>query len=212
MVRIVKNADERRAEIIRTARELFQVKDYDRTTMQDIMDRLNIAKGTIYHYFSSKEDLLEVVVEDIVDEELKKKQELLNSEKVKNLSALEKFKLIITEDTIAHENESILDSLHIPENTEMHTKQLGRYITKLAPLYASVFKQGCDEGVFKTDHPLECAEFILAGVQFLTDKGFYPWTDNQLERRIKAFTYLIEAQLGAPAGSLFFIYERMIEQ
>jgi len=212
MARIVKNADERREEIINAARELFQTKDYDKTTMQDLMKKLNIAKGTIYHYFSSKEEILEAVVEDIVDKELKKKQELMNNDRVKNLPALEKFKIIITEDTIAHENENILDSLHNLENTEMHTKQLGRYITKLAPLYAAIFRQGCDEGTFKTDYPLECAEFILAGVQFLTDKGFYPWTDKQLERRVKAFTYLIEAQLGAPAGSLLFIYERMIEQ
>ncbi|HOP62490.1 MAG TPA: TetR/AcrR family transcriptional regulator [Spirochaetota bacterium] len=210
MARIVKNADERRGEIISAARELFQTKDYDKTTMQDIMNKLGIAKGTIYHYFSSKEDLLEAVIEDIVDEELRRKQELMNSDRVKKLPALEKLKVIITEDTIAEENDRILDSLHHHENTEMHTKQLGRYIVKLAPIWASIFIQGCEEGVFKTDYPLESAEFILAGVQFLTDKGFYPWTEGQLERRVRAFTSLIEAQLGAAEGSLSFIYDQII--
>jgi AcrR family transcriptional regulator len=190
MARIVKNPDDRRLEIIRAARELFQAKEYSKTTMQDIMVKLNIAKGTIYHYFSSKEELLEAVVEDLVDQELKRKEELLNSERVINLTALEKLKVIISDDSLADENEGILDSLHHPENTEMHTKQLGRYIIKLAPLWASIFRQGCEEGVFKIEHPLECAEFILAGVQFLTDKGFYPWTDSQLGRRINAFTSL----------------------
>lgn len=211
MARIVKNPDDRRLEIIRAARELFQTKDYSKTTMQDIMVKLNIAKGTIYHYFSSKEELLEAVVEDLVDQELKRKEELLNSDKVKNLPALEKLKMIISDDSLADENDGILDSLHHPENTEMHTKQLGRYIIKLAPLWASIFRQGCDEGVFNIEHPLECAEFILAGVQFLTDKGFYPWTDSQLGRRISAFTSLLEAQLGALPGSLSFINERLTD-
>jgi len=211
MTRIVKNPDDRKLEIIRAARELFQTKEYSKTTMQDIMIKLNIAKGTIYHYFSSKEELLGAVVEDLVNQELKRKEELLSSDMVKNMSALEKLKVIISDDSLAEENDGILDSLHHPENTEMHTKQLGRYIVKLAPLWASIFRQGCEEGVFKIEHPLECAELILAGVQFLTDKGFYPWTDSQLERRISAFTSLMEAQLGASSGSLSFINERLTD-
>jgi AcrR family transcriptional regulator len=73
MKRIVKKPAERRKEIIRAARELFQEKDYASVTMQGVMEKLNVAKGTIYHYFSSKEDLLESVVEDLIDEALIKK-------------------------------------------------------------------------------------------------------------------------------------------
>lgn len=32
---------------------------------------------------------------------------------------------------------------------------------KQAHLYGEVIQQGCDEGVFKTSAPLECAEFTL---------------------------------------------------
>ena len=173
------------------------------------MDKLGIAKGTIYHYFSSKQELLEAVVEDIIDEELKRKDSLLKSERVRDLPALEKIRILITDDTLSDDNDRILDSLHHPENAEMHTKQLGRYINKLAPLWAEVFRQGCSEGVFNTDYPLETAELILAGVQFLTDKGFYPWTDTQLERRVKAFSRIIEIQLGAPVDSFSFINKSM---
>jgi len=208
MTRIVKKADERREEIIKAARELFQTKEYEKATMQELIDTLNIAKGTIYHYYTSKQQLLEAVVEDIVDEELKKKEELLNCESGSKLKAFDKLKILITESRIADDNEKILDSLHHPENLELHTKQLGRYIIKIAPLFASVISEGCDEGVFKTDYPLECSEFILAGVQFITDIGFYPWSDLQLDRRIKALPVLLENLLCAPAGSFDFITER----
>ena len=77
MKRTIKKPDERRKEIIQAARELFQAKEYEKTTMKEIMVKLNIAKGTIYHYFSSKEELLEAVVEDLVDEELKRKKKLM---------------------------------------------------------------------------------------------------------------------------------------
>ena len=207
MKRIVKKPAERRKEIIQAARELFQEKDYDSVTMQGVMEKLNIAKGTIYHYFSSKEDLLESVVEDLIEEELIKKRELMKSQQCRKMNALDKFRLLVTSDTMAEDNEQILDSLHQPGNTRMHTRLLGHYLIKLAPIFAAVIEEGCDEGVFKTQHPRECAEFLLAGFQFLTDVGFYPWSQSQLDRRIKAFPALIESQLAAPQGSFRFLAE-----
>jgi AcrR family transcriptional regulator len=207
MTRVVKKPDERRREILRAARELFKTKEYDKATMQDLMVKLNIAKGTIYHYFSSKEDLLESVVEDLIDEELKRKKQLLKSRRCRNLNALDKFRILVTSDTMVEENEEILESLHHPGNTLIHTRQLGGYVIKLAPIFAAVIEEGCEQGLFKTEHPRECAEFMLAGFQFLTDVGFYPWSQSQLFRRMKAFPSLIEAQLGAPKGSFSFLAE-----
>lgn len=205
MVRVVKKPDERRREIIQAARTLFETQAYHKTTMQEIMNTLNIAKGTIYHYFSSKEDLLEAVVEDLIDEELERKKKLLDSENCRNLNAAEKMKILVSSDTMAEENEQILKNLHARGNTRMHSRQLGRYLVKLAPLFAEVIEQGCHEGMFRTDHPLECAEFMLAGVQFLTDVGFYPWENDQLARRSNAFPALIESQLNAPKGAFGFL-------
>ncbi len=207
MTRIVKKPDERRKEIIHAARELFNTKAYEKVTMQELMDKLNIAKGTIYHYFSSKEDLLESVVEDLINEELQRKKQLLKSRRCRNLNALEKFRVLVTSDTMAEEDLQILKNLHHPGNTLIHTRQLGSYLIQLAPIFAAVIEEGCDQGVFKTEHPRECAEFMLAGFQFLTDLGFYPWSQAQLARRMKAFPSLIEAQLSAPKGSFSFLTE-----
>jgi AcrR family transcriptional regulator len=207
MARIVKKPEKRRKEILHAARELFKTKEYEKVTMQELMEKLNIAKGTIYHYFSSKENLLESVVEDLINEELKRKKQLLKSRRCCNLNALEKFRVLVTSDTMAEEDEQILESLHRPGNTVIHTRQLGSYLIKLAPIFAAIIEEGCDQGIFTTEHPLECAEFMLAGFQFLTDLGFYPWNQEQLGRRIKAFPSLIEVQLGAPKGSFSFLAE-----
>jgi AcrR family transcriptional regulator len=208
MKRIVKKPDERKKEIICAARELFQKNEYDKTTMQDIMKYVNIAKGTIYHYFSSKEELLEAVVEDLVDEEFKRKIELMNSDEFQNLNALQKIQSLLTSDHLAEENEHILESLHSAVNSTMHTRQLGRYLTKLSPVFASVIEEGCHQGIFKTAHPLECIELLLAGIQFLTDPGFYSWSEDDLSRRMAAFPTLVETQLGAPEGSFNFLTEQ----
>ncbi|MBS0636304.1 MAG: TetR/AcrR family transcriptional regulator [Verrucomicrobia bacterium] len=206
MSRVVKNPVERRAEIVDAARVLFQTKEYDKASMQDIMDLLQIAKGTIYHYFKSKEDLLEAVVQDMVEQLVNQLQDVVK----KPVSALEKMKLLLTAGKIPKESSGIVDALHMPKNAFMHTRLLAVSLLKMAPVYADVIKQGCTEGVFTCEAPLESAEFIIAGVQFLTDVGCYPWTKEQLLRRIAHFPQLIEQQLKAPSGSFGFLLE-MIE-
>lgn len=204
MVRIVKKAEVRRAEIVQAARSLFQTKDYEKTTMQDVMEYLGIAKGTIYHYFQSKEELLEAVVENTVEEQIEQMQHMLDKAEG---SALNKLRVLTRAGNVEADNAEILATLHHAGNVAMHTRLLAVALTRQAHLYAAVIRQGCSEGLFETEYPLECAEFILSALQFLTDTGIHPWTQDELMRRATAFPRLIEAQLKAPAGSFQFLFE-----
>lgn len=55
----MKKGDLRKQEILITAETLFCQKGYEQTSVQDILDILNISKGSFYHHFVSKEALLE---------------------------------------------------------------------------------------------------------------------------------------------------------
>ncbi len=208
MVRTVKNPDQRRMEIVKAARRLFQSKEYDKTTMQDVMEDLGIAKGTIYYYFKSKEELLEAVIEDIVDESLQQMQKSLEESRG---NALEKLRHLVSAGNVAEDNPEILEHLHRPGNIGMHTRLLAVALQKQAPLYARLFQQGCEEGLFQTEMPLETAEFVLTAVQFLTDQGIYPWSQETLLRRAKAIPTLVEAQLEAAPGSFQFLFPQLPE-
>lgn len=52
-----KPQDERWAEIIDAATEIFWERGYDAATLQDIAERVGILKGSIYYYIESKTDL-----------------------------------------------------------------------------------------------------------------------------------------------------------
>lgn len=205
MVRIVKPPKERKKEIISAACQLFLSKGYDNTTMKDVMVRLNIAKGTIYHYFSSKQELLEAVILSVVLEEMTRQKHYLSQTTGTSLNRIKQF--VIKDISRAESRGELIDHLHKPSNAGMHIQLLAQTITSRAPLYAELIKQGCEEGVFTTDAPLECAEFLLSGIQFLTDLGICPWTADQLERRWRAFPALLESLLQAPQGSFQFLSE-----
>jgi len=204
MVRIVKKAEVRRAEIVQAARYLFQTQEYEKVTMQEVMERLGIAKGTIYHHFQSKEELLEAVVENIVAEQIMRMQQVVDEAEG---SALDKLRLLVLAGRNAEGGNEILERLHHSGNVGMHTRLLAVALIGQAPLYAELIRQGCEAGLFQTEYPLECAEYILSALQFLTDTGVYPWTQEQLIRRAMAFPHLIEAQLKAPQGSFQFLFE-----
>ncbi len=55
--------DKRLPELIEAATRVFFVKGYRDAAVQEMADQLGILKGSVYHYVSSKEDLLALVLE-----------------------------------------------------------------------------------------------------------------------------------------------------
>jgi len=65
-MRISKPPEVRRQEIIDMARVLFEEQGVARTSMTEIAERIGIAKGLVYYYFSSKEQLAEAIVDQLI--------------------------------------------------------------------------------------------------------------------------------------------------
>lgn len=51
-MRVVKEAEERRNEILDTAERLFVEKGFDGTSTNDILNDIGIARGTLYYHGS----------------------------------------------------------------------------------------------------------------------------------------------------------------
>jgi len=198
-----KNSKDKKLEITHAARDFFLDKGYEKTTMVDIIAKLEIPEISVYRYFKSKDELLEAVIEDFISGYIEKLKVAL--EKTKG-DAFERIRILRAADrNFVKEHKEALQKLHSADNVKFHTWQLAVACVKMASLFAQIIEQGCEEGVFKTDHPLESAEFLLSGIQFLTDEGVYPWKGEDLSRRAKAIPFVLEALLKAPKGSLAFL-------
>ncbi len=58
-----RQADRRRSALVDAAGALFIKKGLEATTMDEVASRAAVAKGTLYHYFSSKTELVEALRE-----------------------------------------------------------------------------------------------------------------------------------------------------
>ena len=77
-MRIVKEYEERRKEILETAERLFLTKGYTKTTVNDILKEIGIAKGTFYHYFKSKEEVMDEIIMRIIKEDVTKAKRIVS--------------------------------------------------------------------------------------------------------------------------------------
>lgn len=65
---MIRTATDTRERIIITSRNLFSSHGFHGTSLHDILGAVGITKGAFYHYFSSKETLCEIILEQAVAE------------------------------------------------------------------------------------------------------------------------------------------------
>ena len=63
-MRISKEPEARKQEILETAMKLFAEKGYDATSVEEITATVGVAKGTLYYHFSSKEEIYNFLLEE----------------------------------------------------------------------------------------------------------------------------------------------------
>jgi len=62
--------------MIHAARELFASKGYAETSVQEIVEAAGVTKGAFYYYFSSKDEVLELIHDEFLDYEISLVEEL----------------------------------------------------------------------------------------------------------------------------------------
>ena len=58
----------RRDEIVEAARNLYETKGLDHTTVKDITEEVGVTRSLFYHYFENKEAVTEAVLDDYVND------------------------------------------------------------------------------------------------------------------------------------------------
>ena len=93
--RVERRRDRRKAEIVRTATALLSEHGYQGMNLEDVAERTDIAKATLYHYFSGKDELVAAAIEGLTVEVNRRLEQELDE--VRDLSHLEQIRTLIRE-------------------------------------------------------------------------------------------------------------------
>ena len=193
-----KESEERKKEILDIAEELFTTKGYDNTSTTDILERVGIARGTMYYHFKSKEEILDALIDRIIQEIVCNVRSALSYEATASQKIISFVGATRVDSAIGKE---ITDHAHKPQNALMHQKMLNSLLTVLTPIAAEIIKDGVKEGSFSTNYPEETAEMLLIYSSVVFD-DMNEMTDAEQEKKVAGFVFNMERLLGVESGGL----------
>lgn len=204
-MRIVKEAEERRNEILDAADELFGQKGFDGTSTNDILEKVRIARGTLYYHFKSKEDIMDALIERYNVRLLSAAQEIAAD---KSIPVNERITRVVMALNISGGGgKEIMEHIHRPQNALMHQKIQKVIISGVTPILARIICEGIEQGLFSTPFPYECMEMVVTYANTVFDNDMGEMTDEELASRIQAFVFNVERLLGAESGSLVYVLQ-----
>lgn len=208
----MKTYDMRKKEILDTAQQMFFTQGYDKTSIQAIIDALGIAKGTFYHYFKSKADLLDQLAKRMAEQLL---EQVAKEVEQSSGNGLEKLNLVIKKSNELKSGQSdfilmLLEVMNKEENWIMRDKIKEHSIQITLPLLTEIILQGVREGIFHTPYPESVGEVILRLGAALSEQFgdlVLSLPENRenfdiLLQKIELYQHSMEAILGVPGGSI----------
>ena len=202
----------RRDAFLDVAQHLIQTKGYEQMSIQDVLDELETSRGALYHYFDSKQALLDGVVDRFADGAMSAVAPILADPHLPALRKLEKvlggiasFKAERKQLVLA-----IMEVWNSDGNALVREKLRRLAARRLEPILAAVIRQGIDEGIVTSNSPDEMARvlmYLIQGYQELAGEHFLARQAGTISfevvlRTYAAFTEAFERILGIPPGSV----------
>lgn len=196
-MRVVKEAAVRRNEILDAAEQLFVTKGFDKTSTNDILERVGIARGTLYYHFGSKEEILDAIIQRMSETLVKRAAGVAAQKGKPVLERLTEMMLALNVDSeLGHE---IMAQVHKPQNALMHQKMQEGLLAGITPLITGLIEEGIAQGLCQTDYPAQAAEMML----LYSNTAFDALAEHSRdEEKISAFIYHTERILGMPQDSM----------
>ena len=212
MVRIVKGPLVRHNEILDTAQRLVYTRGYEQMTIQDILDELHISKGAFYHYFDSKQALLEALTERLLGEA---ESILTPIRDDPQRSAIEKLNAYFDSGMNWKTAQkaymmALVRGWYSDDNAIVRQKLTRDGYARITPFIETILVQGVQEGSISIPYPRQTAQVVvalmtnlgdtLAGMIIASQPGGADML--QVEVMVAAFTGALERILGTAPGLL----------
>ena len=175
--------------ILTEAKQLFSVKGYRGTTLQDLTSSFGVSRPSIYYYYKSKMEILSELHSQGFTEANISFDEILATD----LPTREKFKKILEVHTRTLANDTELHKIFFLDEMEMPIK-LRKEIRKRRKDYTNkiieVYKRGVSEGIFKDIDPKMAVYLLLGACNWLT-MWYSPKKDTGPEEVVRSLMEIL---------------------
>ncbi len=222
---VVKDYDERKTEFLDTAMQLFMTNGYEQTSVNSIIDAVGVSKGAFYHYFNTKEELLDELAvrasaqsEAVVDEVIARE----------GLNAVEKLNAVFgATNAFKAQNRELFTALaevfYSDSNILLRERMSQRSVEAMTPRIGAIIEQGNREGIMSVRHPIETSRFVLrVGTDMVAefarelpaaasdDPDASRAAADRIVQTLEVYTESVERILGLESGQLRLVDESLL--
>lgn len=167
----------RRVEIVRAAAEVFKSRGYQGTSLADIAEAVGTERASLYYYVSSKEELLDEVVTDVV------KDNLAVAESIRDGSgrAPDKLRELVTRLMASYAEHYPFLYVYLQENLAHVADSRRAWATDMRKVnrrweeaVTAIVQQGMDEGSLRPSPDARVTAYGLIGMVSWTSRWFNP--------------------------------------
>lgn len=190
MARPKVNYEPQRKALARLAFDLFAENGYERTTITHIMKAAGLTKAGMYHYYNSKEEILDAAIEYCM---ILENQMILKE--MEGLTVEEKMLHFIQGASAPNEfMEKIIQVKKNDNNSYAAYRIREKRIHSYIPIMENILREGLQNGVYRLSGPRETAELIILYTSGITETNLLPPADS--ERTMARINLFLELMIG----------------
>lgn len=159
-------SEERKAQIINAAEDVFTQKGFNEARMDDIADETGLSKGTLYLYFKSKDDLIIAILDRMFQREMKQ-MEGLDQAGLSAADAVWKMTEAVTNNILGFVRlvPIVYQFLALAFRNKYVQKALKKYINQYIDMITPIIEQGIKSGEFRKVNAREVAIAMSAIIE-----------------------------------------------
>lgn len=192
--------------ILDALQSLLENKDIQTISVNEIAQTAGIAKGSIYYYFSSKDKILEALIERNYEKPIATAKNLAEQKHVSPFIRMAMiFQACRNSSTAFLRQHTGTKSVTTQDHLLLHQKYLNHLIVELKPVLTSIIEQGIEQGEIHFDYPAALSEIVLIILAVKMDTTLLPSSPEEIEETILGLISLLEKGTGNPPGTLNFL-------
>ena len=197
----------KRDQILDALHELMINDNIRHISVSDIAKKAGIGKGSIYYYFSSKDEILDALIKRTYSGALALAQELVHRTDLSifaRLSQITNACIAATKDFLRRSEiakgqpvstEKLYDSAFIHQQFMKYT------IVDFKDIYTEIIQQEINKGTINVDSPAEVAEIVLIVLTVKIDNTLSPSTEEETAKTLQSLITLLERGTGNSDGA-----------
>ncbi|QLL07042.1 TetR family transcriptional regulator KstR2 [Mycobacterium vicinigordonae] len=174
MERVAGQANSRRDELLELAAVMFAERGLRATTVRDIADGAGILSGSLYHHFSSKEEMVDELLRGFLDWLFARYREIVDSEP----NPLERLKGLFMASFEAIENRHAQVVIYQDEAQRLSSQPRFAYVEELnkqqRKMWLDVLHQGIEEGYFRSDLDVDLVYRFIRDTTWVSVRWYQP--------------------------------------